>query len=142
VSTKLPLKPYLTEAVCRRILDAALARARELELKLSVAVVDEGGHLLAFARMDDVHAATVEVAQAKARSAALFKRPTAVFQEGVAKGGIGLLTMPEVVPYEGGVPLTVDGHVIGAVGASGSSPDKDGAVSTAGASALQKELAA
>ena len=140
-ATKLPTKPVLTLAVARRMVDASVSHARELGLALSIAVIDDGGHLLAFARMDGIHVGTVDVSMAKARTAVLFKKPTAAFGEGLAGGALGILAMPAIIPFEGGIPLLVEGHLVGAIGASGSSPDKDGAVSAAGVQALEKELA-
>ena len=138
--TKLPTKPVLTLAVTQRMVEASVARARQLGVCLSIAVVDDGGHLLAFARMDGIHVGTVDVAVAKARTAILFRKPSAAFSESLAKGATGLLALPGVVPFEGGIPIVVEGQLVGAIGASGASPDKDGAASAAGIEALEKEL--
>jgi glc operon protein GlcG len=101
-------------------------------------VVDPGGALVYFERMDDVQPGSVNVAQAKARSAALFKRPTKAFQDAVAAGGAGLrmFALEGAVPVEGGLPLVVGGKLIGAIGLSGDLSENDGKCAAAGASAV------
>ncbi|MEP6961596.1 MAG: heme-binding protein, partial [Acidobacteriota bacterium] len=95
------------------------------------------GFLVYFERMPDTQLGSVEISMEKAKSAALFRRPTKFFQDTVAAGGDGLrmLRLTGAVPVEGGIPLIVDGKVIGAVGASGGSSDQDGRTAQAGASA-------
>jgi glc operon protein GlcG len=107
---------------------AALAEARRNNWTMAVAVVDTGGHLVYFERMDDTQAGSTTVAQDKARSAALFKRPTKAFQDTLAAGGDGLrvLGIRGAVPVEGGLPLIVDGAIAGAVGVSGGTSQQDG----------------
>jgi glc operon protein GlcG len=107
---------------------AALAEARRNNWTMAVAVVDPGGHLVYFERMDDTQAGSATVAQDKARSAALFKRPTKAFQDTLAAGGDGLrvLGIRGAVPVEGGLPLIVDGAIAGAVGVSGGTSQQDG----------------
>src|SRR5437870_3875338 len=99
---------------------AALAEARANNWKMAVAIVDPAGLLVYFEKMDDTQNASVTVAQAKARSAALFKRPTKAFQDTLAAGGDGLrlLGLEAAVPVEGGIPLVIDGRIAGAVGVS------------------------
>lgn len=126
----------LTLAACRVAMDASLAEAEKLGLKMTVAIVDPGGHALNVARMDSIHAGTVEVAFAKARCAAMFKRPTKAFAEGYAGGATALPAIPGVLPFAGGIPIIVDGHLLGAIGASGASPDQDAAVAAAGVEAI------
>ena len=117
---------------------AAIVEAKKDGLQMAVAVVDTGGYLVYFERMPDTQFASVEIAIGKAKSAALFRRPTKVFQDGVAAGGAGIrfLGLTGAVPVEGGVPLVVNGKVIGAVGASGGTSDEDGKVANAGAAAI------
>ena len=106
---------------------------------MAIAVVDTGGYLVYFERMQDTQLGSVEVAIEKAKSAALFRRPTKSFQDTVAGGGEGLriLRLTGAVPVEGGIPLIVDGKVVGAVGASGGSSDQDGRTARAGAASLK-----
>jgi len=118
---------------------AALAEARKNNWAMAVAVVDIGGDLVYFEKMDGTQTGSVNVALGKARSAALFKRPTKVFQDIVAGGGSGLriLRLEGAVPIEGGVPLVMDGKIVGAIGLSGAASDQDGQCAKAGAEALK-----
>jgi glc operon protein GlcG len=84
--------------------------------------------------MDGALIASAEVAQRKARSAVLFNRPTKAFQDALAGGRLAILALPDAMPLEGGIPLTRDGHLIGAVGVSGGNAPQDGEVATAAAS--------
>jgi uncharacterized protein GlcG (DUF336 family) len=116
---------------------AAIAEARKNNWKMAIAVVDTGGYLVYFEKMQDTQTGSVELAIEKARTSALFRRPTKVFQDGVAAGGEGirLLRLTGAIPIDGGVPIIVDGKIIGAVGVSGGSGEQDGQVAKAGASA-------
>ena len=114
---------------------AAVAEARKNNWKDAIAIVDTGGYLVYFEKMQDTQTGSVDLAIEKARTAALFRRPTKVFQDGVAAGGEGLrlLRLTGAIPIDGGVPIIVDGKIIGAVGVSGGSGDQDGQVAKAGA---------
>lgn len=116
----------------------ALTEAVKNGWTMVVAIVDIAGNLVYFEKMDDVQEGSVVVAQAKARSAALFKRPTKVFQDALAGGGDGLriLRLDGAVPIEGGVPLIVAGKIVGAIGLSGGTSAQDGQCAKAGADAL------
>jgi glc operon protein GlcG len=118
---------------------AALAEARKNNWAMAVAVTDIGGDLVYFEKMDGTQTGSVNVALGKARSAALFKRPTKVFQDIVAGGGSGIriLGLEGAVPVEGGVPLVMDGKIVGAIGLSGAASDQDGQCARAGADALK-----
>ncbi len=117
----------------------ALAEAVRNGLTMAVAIVDTAGYLVYFEKMDGTQTGSVDVAIAKARSAALFKRPTKAFQDTVAAGGEGLrvLGLPGAVPVEGGIPLLNDGRIIGAIGVSGGTSTEDGLCAQAGAAALR-----
>jgi len=134
--------PYgnsITADAAKKIAAAAIAEARKNNWAMAVAVVDTGGYLVYFERMQDTQLGSVEIAMEKAKSAALFRRPTKSFQDTLAAGGEGLriLGLKGAVPVEGGIPLIVDGKVIGAVGASGGSSDQDGRTAQAGAAAMK-----
>jgi len=118
---------------------AALAEARAQSWTMAVAIVDTGGLLVYFEKMDDTQAGSVVVAQAKARSAALFKRATKAFQETLAAGGDGLrvLALEGAVPVDGGIPLLVGGRIAGAIGVSGGTSAEDGQCAQAGVDALR-----
>ena len=121
----LPLRPVLTLEVARRMVSAAEAKARQEGLAVSIAVVDQGGHLVEFSRMDGLHVGTIDVATAKARAAALFKKPTTVFAEALEAGAKGLLALPGMLPMPGGVPVFCESVLVGAVGISGATPQQD-----------------
>ena len=101
---------------------------------MAVAVVDTAGQLVAFERLDNTQSASVGVAQDKAVSAAMYRRPSKVFQDLVAGGGVGLrvLTLRGAIAVEGGLPITVDGKIVGAIGVSGGSSEQDGVIAKAG----------
>jgi len=122
----------------RRALAGAIAEARRMNLPMAVAVVDTGGNLVAFERMDNTQIGSIGVSQDKATSAAMFRRPTKVFQDAVAGGGAGLriLTLRGANAVEGGVPLMQEGRIIGAIGVSGGSAEQDGVVAAAGVAAM------
>jgi uncharacterized protein GlcG (DUF336 family) len=117
---------------------AAIAEARKNGWLMAVAITDPSGELVSFAKMDGTQTGSVNVSIAKSRSAALFKRPTKVFQDMLASGGAGVrvLALERAVPIEGGVPLVIKGEIVGGIGASGGSSDQDGLVAGAGAAAL------
>lgn len=121
------------------VLNAAEAEAVGRGWPMAIAIVDTAGQLVAYVKRDDTQNASAEVSQAKARSAALYKRPTKAFQDTVAAGGVGLrtLTLEGAVAAEGGIPLMVDGKIVGAIGVSGMASDQDGMVAAAGAAALE-----
>ncbi len=122
----------------RKVVAAAIADAKRQNLPMAVAVVDNAGQLVAFERMDNTQTASIQVSQDKAVSAAMYRRPTKAFQDLVAGGGVGLrvLTLRNANAVEGGLPLTVDGKIIGAIGVSGGSSDQDGVVAKAGVDGL------
>jgi uncharacterized protein GlcG (DUF336 family) len=139
VSTYLtPVGPSIGVEDARRAAAAALAEARRNGWLMAVAVVDPAGALVYFERMDDVQRGSVEVAIAKARSAALFKRPTKAFQDAVAAGGVGLrvLALEGAVPVEGGLPIVVGGKLVGGLGLSGDLAEHDAKCAAAGVAAL------
>ena len=117
----------------------AIAEARRNNWMMAVAIVDPAGDLVYFEKMDGTQNGSVVVAIAKARSAALFKRPTKAFQDTVAAGGDGLriLRLENAVPVEGGIPLLMDGTIVGGIGLSGGTSQQDGQCAKAGADALE-----
>lgn len=118
---------------------AALAEMRTHKWLMSVAVVDTGGHLVYFEKPDGTQTGTVDVAIDKARSAVLFKQPTKAIQDTVAAGGAGLrlLGVRGMVPVEGGVPIVMNGLIVGAIGLSGGTSAQDGQCAQAGAAAFK-----
>jgi glc operon protein GlcG len=133
-----PYGPAITLAQAKKVADAALAPAQANGWTMVIAIVDTGGNLVYLEKMDQTQTGSVAVAQDKARSAALFKRPTKVFQERLARGGDGLLVLrlQGAMPVEGGLPIVVEGKLIGALGVSGGSSAEDEVCAEAGAAAL------
>ena len=122
----------------RRAAAAAVAEARRNTWTMAVAIVDIAGELVYFEKMDDTQNGSVKVAVAKARSAALFKRPTKAFQDTLTEtpGGLRILGLDGAVPVEGGVPLVVSGAIVGAIGVSGGTSQQDGVCAKAAVDAL------
>jgi len=118
---------------------AALEEARKGNWKMAVAVVDTGGVLVYYEKMDNTQIGSADIAIEKARTAVRFKRPSKAFQDLVAGGGVGLriLRLPGAIPFEGGIPLVMDGQIVGAIGVSGDSSDHDGICAQAGAGTLK-----
>lgn len=127
----------LTNADVKEIAARASEAARGIPCAMCIAIVDSGANLVYFERMDDAMLGSVETAIRKARSAVLFKRPTKVFEEMLAGGRAAILSLPDVMPIEGGVPLMRDAAVEGAIGISGGTAQQDGAVANAAAEFLQ-----
>ena len=124
----------ISHELARKTLSAAIAEARKQSLPMAVAVVDTAGQLVAFERLDNTQTASTAIAQDKAVSAAMYRRPSKVFQDLVAGGGVGLrvLTLRGAIAVEGGLPITVDGKIVGAIGVSGGSSEQDGVIAKAG----------
>jgi uncharacterized protein GlcG (DUF336 family) len=122
----------------KRAAAAALDAARRNNWTMAVAVVDIAGELVYFEKMDDTQNGSVRVAAAKARSAALFKRPTKAFQDTLAASpdGVRILGLDGAVPVEGGVPLVIDGLIVGAIGVSGGTSQEDGVCAKAATDAI------
>jgi glc operon protein GlcG len=118
---------------------AAVAESKKNNWLMAVAITDPNGDLIYFEKMDGAQTGSVRVALDKARSAALFRRPTKAFQDVVAGGGAGLriLGLEGAVPVEGGVPIVVDGKIVGAIGLSGGTSEQDGLAAKAGVDAVK-----
>jgi glc operon protein GlcG len=118
---------------------AALTEAHKNNWNMAIAIVDPNGTLVYYEKMDNTQLGSAKVAVDKARSAALFKRPTKVFQDRLTSGSTGLpvLALEGAVPVEGGIPLVLDGHIVGAIGVSGDSSDHDNQCAQAGVDVLK-----
>ncbi|MBT8592844.1 heme-binding protein [Polynucleobacter paneuropaeus] len=133
----MPTKPYLTQANVQKILDAANQYAIEKGHIVAIAVCDDGGHLLGLIRRDGCQPISSYFAQEKARTAAMGRRETLVYEEIINKGRHAFLSAPHIsMMLEGGVNIVVDGHTIGAVGVSGVKNGEDGNTARAGISAI------
>jgi uncharacterized protein GlcG (DUF336 family) len=135
----LPYGAPIPLAQARTVLAAAQAEANKNNWKVAVAIVDSGGHLVAFERMDTTQYGSVDVALEKARTSAGFRRPSKAYEDLVAAGGAGLriLSLTGATPIEGGVPLVAGGKIVGAIGVSGVTSAQDGQIARAGAAALR-----
>jgi glc operon protein GlcG len=130
--------PPVTTEQARKAVSAALAEARANNWTMAVAVVDPGGILVYFERIDDTQNASSQIAIDKARSAALFKRPTKTFQDSVERGGIGIRVtkLRGAMPVDGGVPIVVNGQIVGGLGVSGGTAEQDGQCAKAATDAM------
>ncbi len=138
-SAQIAEKKGLTLAGARQVAAAASAEARKTNAGGGIAVVDDGGYLLYFERLDNTFPAAANISIAKARSAATFRKATSVFEEAIKNGRTSLLANPELLPLQGGVPIVVDGQVVGAVGVAGAnSAQQDEEIARVAAAALGK----
>jgi glc operon protein GlcG len=130
-------KQKLTLDGAKKAGEAAMNYAREHDCSPSIAVVDEGGYLLYFVRPEDSFAAGANVSIGKAHTAAIFKKPTSFFEDTINKGRYTMTALPDFTPLQGGVPIIVDGQIVGAIGCSGAkSAAQDEEVAKAGAAAF------
>ena len=135
-ATVMKTKQFLTLEDTQKILAAAEAEATKNNWAVCIAVVDDGGHLLGFLRLDACAPSSVLIAQGKARSAAMRRRPTKSDEDMVNNGRVSALSMPGITFLEGGVPIVVDGDTVGAVGVSGVKSSDDALIAQAGINAL------
>lgn len=133
----LATKTVLTLEAAKKIAAACEAEAKTLDIRIVVAIVDDGGHLVLLHRDDNAQVGSVEIATLKARTAVLFRRNTKDFQDVVeGQGRLALLCIPNGVPLDGGVLLKAGDEIIGAIGISGASDEADGDVGRIGAALL------
>ena len=129
-------KPLLTIEDAKRVASAAEAEARRNGWRVTIAVVDDGGHLLYLERSHNTQFGSVETAIQKAHAAVAFQRPTKASEDAVLSGRLIHLALPGVIPAEGGVPLEIGGFIVGGLGISGVRSFQDGQIAAAGAAAL------
>jgi glc operon protein GlcG len=133
-------KRVISLAAADKIAAAAEAEARKRGSTVVIVVVDDGGYPILLRRLDDTQVASVDVGIGKARTAAIFRRPSKVFEDQVRNGRLAALALPGATPLQGGVPLTFDGKVIGAIGVSGNTPQEDEDIAMAGAAVADAAL--
>lgn len=132
--------PYGTAVTidqAKKIAAGAIEESRKNNWRMAVAIVDNHGFLKYYEMMDDTQTASAQIAVDKAKGAAMYRRPTKVFEDGIAKGRVAILALPGAMPIEGGVPIMVNGRVIGGIGVSGANSDQDAAAAMAGLKMLQ-----
>jgi glc operon protein GlcG len=134
-------KHVISLAAAERIADAAQAEASRRGSTVVIVVVDDGGYPIVLRRLDDTQVASVEVGIGKARTAAIFRRPSKVFEDQVRNGRVAALALPGATPLQGGIPIEFDGKVIGAIGVSGNTPQEDEDIALAGAAVAKTALA-
>jgi glc operon protein GlcG len=128
-------RPCLTLDDCRKITAACEAEAKKNKWSVSIAILDDGGHVLMLTRMDGAAPVTAQIATEKGRSAAVSRRSTKVSEDRIAAGRVALLKMP-VLPVQGGVPIMHQGECVGAIGVSGVQSHEDEMICSAGIAAL------
>jgi glc operon protein GlcG len=133
---KLPSKKVLTLELAKRIAGVCTDYAHEKGFVIDLAIVDAGGYLIYFEREDGVSVGTIQVAIMKAQSSAVFGTPSKQFEINVREGLTGMVALPGMAPFEGAVPIKVDGDVIGAVAVSGVTKEGDGEIAQVGADAV------
>jgi glc operon protein GlcG len=131
-------RPVLTLEDCQKISAAALAEARKNNWNVTIAVLDDGGHLLHLVRMDGATPANAAIAVEKGRTAAVSRRSSGKWEDIVKGGRTAMLKMPGILPVQGGVPIVADGTCVGAVGVSGVQSHEDEQIAQAGIDALLK----
>lgn len=135
---RLSYGPAITLEQAQRVMAAAEAEARRNAWDVVITILDGGGHLVMMQRMDGVQLGSIAVAEQKAYSAVAFRRPTRAFQDALAgPAGNRILSLPGVMPVEGGLPIVIAGQVVGGIGVSGVTAEQDGLIAEAGAAALR-----
>lgn len=134
-----PYGPPISVDAAKKAAAAALAEAVKNHWTMAIAIVDPNGTLVYYEKMDNTQIGSAQVSINKARSAALYKRPSKSFQDNLASGGAGMrvLALEGAVPVEGGVPIIAEGKIIGAIGVSGDTSDHDGICAQAGAATIK-----
>ncbi len=141
IKAELPVKKVLTLDAAKKIAAAAEAEAKKRGATVVIVVVDDGGHLLLLERLDDTQVASVEVGIGKARTAAIFRRPSKVFEDQVRDGRVAALALPGATPLQGGIPIMFENKVIGAIGVSGNTPQEDEDIAKVGAASTASAIA-
>jgi uncharacterized protein GlcG (DUF336 family) len=127
---------YITLEAAKKMMSAAEAEAMKNNWKMAISIVDEAGNMILFEKLDDTQPGSIAVANSKARTAANFKRPTKVLEDMVTSGRTSFLAIEGLLPLQGGVPVTAEGRVIGAVGVSGGTAAQDEQVALAAVAVL------
>lgn len=138
-TTPPPYGPPIGIENARKVMAAAEAEAAKNNWAVVIAILDSGGHVVMLHRYDNVQLSSIEISQGKARTALMFKRPTKVLDDAISSGGAGLrfLSLKDIVPLEGGIPIVLDGKIVGAIGVSGVLSAQDAQIARAGIDALK-----
>jgi glc operon protein GlcG len=135
-----PYGPVISLDDAKRAMAAAELEAAKNSWQVAITILDSGGNLVMFHKMDNTQLASITASQGKARTALTFKRPSKALDDAIAAGGAGLrlLAVKDITPLEGGLPILVDGKIVGAIGVSGALSSQDAQAAKAGADALAK----
>jgi uncharacterized protein GlcG (DUF336 family) len=135
-----PYGPAITLEQAKRAMAAAELEAAKNSWQVAITILDSGGNMIMFHRVDNAQLSATTVSEGKARTALEFKRPSKALDDAIAAGGAGmrLLALKDITPLEGGIPVIVDGKIVGAIGVSGALSSQDAQVAKAGADALNK----
>ena len=135
-----PYGPAITLDDAKRAMAAAELEAAKNSWQVAITILDSGGNLVMFHKIDNTQLASITASEGKARTALTFKRPSKVLDDAIAAGGAGLrlLAVKDITPLEGGIPILVDGKIVGAIGVSGALSSQDAQAAKAGADALAK----
>ena len=141
--TQAPIPPYgpvITLDQAKRAMAAAELEAAKNSWQVAITILDSGGNLVMFHKADNTQLASIAASEGKARTALTFKRPSKALDDAIAAGGAGLrlLAVKDITPLEGGIPILVDGKIVGAIGVSGALSSQDAQVAKAGTDALAK----
>jgi len=134
-----PYGPPIGLETARKIMTAAEAEASKNNWAVVICIMDSGGHIVMLHRYDNTQLSSIEIAEGKARTALMFKRPTKVLDDAISTGGVGLrfLALKDIVPLEGGIPIVIDNKIVGAIGVSGVLSAQDAQIARAGIDALK-----
>jgi uncharacterized protein GlcG (DUF336 family) len=135
-----PYGPPITLDQAKRVMAAAELEAAKNSWNVVITILDSGGNMVMMHRFDNTQLASIDIAEGKARTALKFKRPSKALEDAIASGGAGLrlLAVKDIAPLEGGLPITVDGKIVGAIGVSGVLSSQDAQIGRAGIEALSK----
>ena len=135
-----PYGPPITLEQAKRVMAAAELEAAKNSWQVAIAILDSGGNMVMFHKFDNTQLASIGASEGKANTALRFKRPSKALDDAIAAGGAGmrLLALKDITPLEGGMPVIVDGKIIGAIGVSGALSSQDAQVAKAGADALNR----
>lgn len=139
MAVDLPSRKWINLAAIKTMASAAEAEAQKRGVQVTICIVDEGGNLIFLQKADGVGLNTIQFAQKKARYAALYRRPSKVAADSVAKGNVATLAFPDVFPNQGGLPIQVDGETIGGIACSGAASEVDEAIAQAAIDALLRK---
>jgi glc operon protein GlcG len=139
LASDLPSKKYLNQAAVKTMVAASEAKAKEMNVGVTICIVDEGGNLLFLEKGDGASLNTLQFAQKKARDAAAYGSPSRDAADAVKKGNVQNLAFPDFFPNQGGLPIRVDGQLLGGIAASGAKSEVDEQIAQAGLDALLKQ---